>query len=228
MPPVILASASPARQSLLRRHGIAFDVCASQVRELRGRGRTLRETVLANARRKAEAVARRCPGRVILAADTMIEFGGRLFGKPASRAMALRWMEAWAGRQHRLGTGVVLLCGNQVRTRFVVTRVQIRALDRATFRRRLATTDPTRMAGGYAIRRGRDPLIERISGSHSNVVGLPMEVVAPWLRRWSGAGRGETATSRKRATGATSPSQSAPRRGSSESRPRSTGPQRPT
>lgn len=180
---LILASASAARQGLLRAAGVSFEVSPARVRELQGRGRTLRETVLENARRKAAPIARRNPDRIVLAADTLIEFAGRLYGKPASRRAAEALLARLAGRTHRLATGVCLRVGRIRVLRCVVTEVTVRALELGRLRRILAADEPTRYAGGYAIRRGRDPLIERIRGSFTNVVGLPMEIVLPMLRR---------------------------------------------
>src|SRR5262245_50407356 len=112
---LILASASPARAGLLRSAGIRFKIVPSRARELKGRGLTLRQAVLANARLKAAPVARRFPEDWVLAADTMIEFEGRLYGKPRDRKAALALLGAMAGRTHRLATGVVLRRGSRKR-----------------------------------------------------------------------------------------------------------------
>jgi septum formation protein len=136
---------------------------------------------LANAVRKARAVSKRFPGGWVLAADTMIEFSGRLYGKPRDRRQAIGWMTRLTGKVHRLATGVVLRKDRVEIRRVVLTRVKLRALDRAELGRVLRR--PDQLAGGYAIRRGRDPLVERIWGSFTNVVGLPMETVLPLLRR---------------------------------------------
>ncbi len=175
---IVLASASPARRALLRAARVPFDAVPSGVPEHSGRGLTLRAAVLANAERKAAAVARAHPGRWVLAADTMLEFGGRLYGKPASRKAAVALLARMAGRWHVLATGVVLRRGSRGWRGVVRTRIRIRRLDAAAIDRLVGRSDPTGAAGGYRIRKGRDPLIERIEGSHSNVVGLPME----WLR----------------------------------------------
>lgn len=177
----ILASGSEARRRLLK--GYRFRVVPSRVREVRRR--TLHDTVVANARKKAEAVARKNPDAWVLAADTMIEFGGRIYGKPRNRKAALRLLRLLAGGTHVLATGVVLQ-----KNRFRITRA---AESRVTFRSNppiekiLKKQDPTRFAGGYAIRPKNDPLIERVEGSVTNVIGLPMEIVEPLLRSLPGA-----------------------------------------
>src|SRR5262245_3707970 len=178
---LILASASPARQQLLREAGVPFEVMPSRARELRGRGRTLAATVLENALRKSRSAARRNPDRWVLAADTMIEFRGRIYGKPPTRKAALDLARKLSGKTHELATGVVLRRGARVLKRAVISKVRVRRLDDAALRRILAEGDPTRVAGGYRVKERRDPLIERIEGSFTNVIGLPMEWLLPRL-----------------------------------------------
>ncbi len=179
MPVVILASASPARRQLLRDAGFEFEVLASRVRELRGRGRSLEETVVENARRKAGWAARRAPGRWVLAADTMIEFEGGLYGKPSGRRDGVALLARMAGKRHVLATGVVLRRDERAIVKVARSTVTLRPLDRT----RIASivNAPERYAGGYAAIESDDPLVERIDGSFTNVVGLPMEIVGPLL-----------------------------------------------
>jgi septum formation protein len=171
----ILASASTGRRQLLK--GYAFRVVPSGVREVRRKG--LRSTCVANARLKAGAVARRFPTDWVLAADTMIAFGGRIYGKPRDLKAARRLLGRLSGRTHVLGTGVVLQKGTFRIVKYVTSRVTLRKdppLDRI-----LAKGDAVKYAGGYAIRLRNDPLIERVDGSVSNVIGLPLEAVRPLL-----------------------------------------------
>jgi septum formation protein len=179
---LILASASPARRRLLREAGVPFEVLRSRARELRGRGRTLAATVMENALRKSRAAARLHPMRWVLAADTMIAFRGRIYGKPASRKAAVDLARRLSGTTHELATGVVLRRGGRILKRAVVSRVHVRRLDDGSLRRLFRNSDPTTVAGGYRVSPRRDPLIERIEGSFTNVVGLPMEWVLPRLR----------------------------------------------
>ena len=172
----ILASSSAARKELLK--GFRFRVVEPGVREIRRR--TLRDTVLANARRKAEAVARQHPSTWVLAADTMIAYGGKIYGKPRDRKAAVRLLTLMAGRTHMLGTGVVLQKDRFRIERYVTSRVTLRP--DPPVEKLLRRYDPTRFAGGYAIRPENDPLIEKIEGSVTNVIGLPMERVGPLLR----------------------------------------------
>ena len=177
----ILASASPARRKLLREAGFRFRVVPSCSRETK-RG-TLREAVMENARRKAAAISKLHPDDWVLAADTMIEFRGRVYGKPRDAEDSVRLMRRLAGETHSLMTGVVLQRGKRVRRIADRSRVTFRPLTHEQIDRILRHHEATRFAGGYAIRRGRDPVVEKVEGSFTNVVGLPMEKIVPVLRR---------------------------------------------
>jgi septum formation protein len=172
----ILASASPSRKKLLK--GYRFRVVPPGIREVR-RG-TLQATVVANAKRKADAVAQRFPDEWVLAADTMIAFGGRIYGKPRDRKAAVRLLRSLAGKTHVLGTGAVLQKGRFRIVKFVTSKVTLH--DDPPIERLVARMDPTKFAGGYCIRPKNDPLIARIDGSVSNVIGLPLEALGPFLR----------------------------------------------
>ena len=115
----ILASASPSRKKLLK--GYRFRVVPPGVREVR-RG-TLQATVVANAKLKADAVARRHPDEWVLAADTMIAYGGRIYGKPRDRKAAVRLLRSLAGKTHVLATGAVLQKGKFRIVKFVTSKV---------------------------------------------------------------------------------------------------------
>jgi MAF protein len=173
----ILASASTSRRKLLKGH--RFRVAPSGVREVRRK--TLQATCVTNARLKADAVARRFPTEWVLAADTMISYGGRIYGKPRDRKAAVRLLRTLAGATHTLGTGVVLQKGSFRIVKFVTTKVTLH--DDPPVEKIVARTDPMKYAGGYAIREKNDPLIRRIDGSRSNVIGLPMEFLEPLLRK---------------------------------------------
>jgi septum formation protein len=173
----ILASASDSRRKLLK--GYSFRVVPSGVREVRREG--LKTTCVTNARLKADAVAARFPTEWVLAADTMIAYGGKIYGKPRDRKAAAALLRRLSGRTHVLGTGVVLQKGMFRIVKYVTSRVTLH--DAPPIDEIVRKTDPTRYAGGYAIKEKNDPLIARIDGSRSNVIGLPMELLGPLLRR---------------------------------------------
>jgi MAF protein len=173
----ILASASTSRRKLLQ--GYEFRVVPSGVREVRRGG--LKTTCVTNARRKADAVAARFPTEWVLAADTMIAYGGKIYGKPRDRKAAAALLRKLSGRTHVLGTGVVLQKGSFRIVKYVTSKVTLR--QNPPIETIVKKSDPTRYAGGYAIREKNDPLIAHIDGSRSNVIGLPMELLGPLLKR---------------------------------------------
>ena len=173
----ILASASTSRKKLLK--GFRFRVVPSGVREVRRK--TLQATCVTNARLKADAVSRRFPTEWVLAADTMISYGGRIYGKPRDRKAAVRLLRSLAGATHTLGTGVVLQKGSFRIVKYVTSKVTFH--DDPPVEKIVAKGDPTKYAGGYAIREKNDPLIRSIQGSRSNVIGLPLEFLGPLLRK---------------------------------------------
>jgi len=176
----ILASASPARAELLKRY--RFQVVPSGVREVRRK--TLRDTCIANAKLKAETVAKKHPDTWVLAADTLVELGGKLYGKPRDKKAALKLLQTLSGKTHTLGTGVVLQKNAFQIVKFVTSQVTFR--QDPPIEKLLRSYDPTRFAGGYAIKEKDDPLVERVDGSVSNVIGLPMETIEPLLRNLNG------------------------------------------
>jgi septum formation protein len=111
----------------------------------------------------------------------MIAYGGKIYGKPRDRKAAVRLLRSLAGATHTLGTGIVLQKGSFRIVKYVTSRVTLH--DDPPVEKIVARTDPTQYAGGYAIRAKNDPLIRRIDGSVSNVIGLPMELLEPLLRK---------------------------------------------
>ncbi len=183
---IILASASPRRQQLLREMGCEFHVETASVPELHTEDLTARELALVNAYRKARVIAKSNPDYLVIGADTLVFLGSRLFGKPESRAEAIRMIGELQGVTHQVVTGVCLL---HLRTHRQVsfaqtTSVTFRPLDRAAIEHYLGKIDPFDKAGAYAIQESGDLIVERIEGSYTNVVGFPMERIREVLARW--------------------------------------------
>jgi septum formation protein len=178
--PLVLASASPRRRELLAAAGIPFRVDAADIPEIRRRGESPLAFARRLAREKAQAVAARHPQARVLAADTVVVLGERALGKPRNTAEATRMLRALSGREHTVVTAFTLLApGRPPRTRAVRTRVVFRPLSRAEIDAYVATGDPLDKAGAYAIQGGAAGMIDRVSGSYTNVVGLPLaEVLA--------------------------------------------------
>lgn len=187
LPPVILASASPRRAELLRQLGVEFTVVASDASELHDQQLTARELSLVNAYRKARVVAKKFPDALVLGADTLVYADTTLFGKPENLEDAFRMLENLQGRSHQVVTAVCLLNLRHHRQRVFSdqTQVTFRPLDEALIRRYLAKVNPLDKAGAYAIQEEGDLIVERISGSYTNVVGLPVEKLRDELEAWS-------------------------------------------
>jgi septum formation protein len=184
---LILASASPRRQALLREMLPHFDVTACQRAEPQHKpaGLSALAWVQALAYYKARGVAEAQPGRWVLGADTIVVCGESLLGKPADEADAARMLALQAGRPSVVITGVCLMrMGGTVQRLFLVdsTRVWMRA-DPQEVAAYLRSGDWQGKAGAYGIQDVGDRLVERIEGSFSNVVGLPVERLAHVLRR---------------------------------------------
>ena len=180
---LILASASPRRADLLREAGILFRVAPAHIDEDVRTGESPEAYVERLAREKAEAVHAASPDAFVLGADTTVVVDAAILGKPADRAEAARMLELLAGRSHRVLTGVVLLGpADFVRAAVVSTEVTFSRLSGADIAWYVNTGEPLDKAGAYAIQGGASRFVERIDGSFSNVVGLPMELVGTWCR----------------------------------------------
>ena len=182
---IVLASASPRRRELLASLGVAFEVRTAEVEEDHHPEFTARELALVNATRKALAVSRQFPDRLVLGADTLVTLAGRLFGKPADVAEAERMLEALQGGTHQVVTGVCLACESAgFKHVFAeITDVTFNRLTTREIRDYLALIHPLDKAGAYAIQEHGKRIVERIDGSYSNVVGLPVERLGLELAR---------------------------------------------
>lgn len=184
-PPLILASASPRRRELLAQLGVPFEVIPCALPEPEGPPTEVTPASWAEALAyfKARSVAGEHPGRWVLGADTIVVCAGQLLGKPADLADARRMLELQAGRSSQVITGVALVKVGAAESRIVaheVTRVWMRD-DPVERERYLASGDWRGKAGAYGIQDVQDRLVERLAGSFSNVVGLPLELVGRLL-----------------------------------------------
>ncbi len=187
LPALILASASPRRAELLRQLGLDFKVVASDSPEIHHEQLTAWEVSQINAYRKARAVAKRFPDALVLAADTLVYMETRLYGKPATLEAAYEMLEQLEGRTHHVVTAICLLHLREHRQRVFAetTAVTFRPLDAVQIRRYLTRVNPLDKAGAYAIQEEGDLLVEKVSGSYTNVVGLPMERLTAELQTWA-------------------------------------------
>jgi septum formation protein len=177
----VLASASPRRAELLARAGIDFDTRPAHVDETPWPGEEPEAHVRRLAEAKARAVAVDHRGALVLGSDTIVVLDGRILGKPLDADEARAMLRALSGRAHDVLTGVALVIGDEARVDVCRTRVWFRTLTAAEIDGYVATGEPMDKAGAYGIQGGAARFVERIEGSRSNVVGLPVEVVRAML-----------------------------------------------
>ena len=186
---LILASASPRRQELLRNVGIAYRVQASEIPEIPLAGETPRDCAVRLAREKALAVGQRFSNDVVLGADTIVVVDGAMLGKPANETDAARMLRLLSGRTHEVITGVCVVATTktgkrEMRTASETTVVTMAKLSEQDIASYVATGEPMDKAGGYAIQGIASRWIPRIEGDYSNVVGLPVALVWNMLQEF--------------------------------------------
>ena len=186
LPPLILASASPRRSDLLRELGVEFQVIPGHAEEIHREQMTAGELSQINAYRKARGIAKQFPDALVLGADTLVYLGTTLFGKPANLAAARAMLAQLQGHTHQVVTGVCLfhLRGHRCRIFAENTAVTFRPLTAAQIDDYLQRMNPLDKAGAYAIQEHGERIVEKISGSFSNVVGLPLERLRAELDSW--------------------------------------------
>jgi septum formation protein len=177
---IVLASASPRRAELLESAGIRFTVIPGDIDETPFHEEDPVAHVLRLAEGKACEVASRAEGRFFIGADTIVLCDGEIMGKPCDTADADRMLRRLSGRTHQVITGFALLdrsTGNVI-SRSVSTDVTFKSLTDAEIAAYVSTGCPLDKAGAYAIQGGAAYMVEKIDGSYTNVVGLPLcEVV---------------------------------------------------
>ncbi|HEX6507357.1 MAG TPA: Maf family protein [Chloroflexota bacterium] len=172
---LILASGSPRRRDLLHRLGVAFEVVPSAVDERRPRrGEAPEHYALSLARDKVAEVSRAIPGAIVIGADTVVTIDGCILGKPKDAEDALATLRLLRGRVHQVITGVAINCGGQERADFAVSNVAMVDAEDDELRAYISTGEPMDKAGSYAVQERGARLVERVEGSFSNVVGLPL------------------------------------------------------
>ena len=173
---LILASASPRRLDLLARIGVVPDaVVPAEIDESVPRDELPRDHALRLAREKAEAIAASEPDALVLAADTVVAVGRRILPKVEDEDTLRACMKLLSGRRHRVMTGVALAAPAQpLRTRLVETTIAMKPLSSEEIDYYAAHGEWRGKAGGYALQGYGEVYVRYISGSYSNVVGLPL------------------------------------------------------
>jgi septum formation protein len=185
---LILASASPRRQELLRNAGIEFRVQPTDIPEDPLPGESPKVCAERLAREKARVIALQHPRDFVLGADTIVVVEGQMLGKPTDAEDAARMLRLLSGRSHRVTTGVCLIGpapGGQpafVDVRSETTLVNMAPLSDADIHYYISSGEPMDKAGAYAIQGLASRWISRIEGDYANVVGLPVALVFRMLR----------------------------------------------
>ncbi|MFN0059471.1 MAG: Maf family protein [Planctomycetota bacterium] len=187
---VLLASASPRRQELLAMAGFVVVVFPPQVDEAREPGEELAVMVERLARAKAADVRRRCGAEFAslpcVAADTMVALDGTSIGKPRDAAHAAEILRVLRARPHDVLTGFCVLRGARARSGVVRSRVWMRDASAQAIAAYVATGEPLDKAGAYGIQGAGAAFVQRVDGSFTNVVGLPLEEVIAAIAEVSG------------------------------------------
>ena len=181
---IVLASGSPRRKQLLEMLRIPFRVIAPDVDEHVLPGETPDAYVTRLSRAKAQAVLPRAPGEVILAADTTVVLGGRIFEKPTSPAHAVEMLQQLQGKTHEVLTAVAVAENGRLEQALDVSRVTFRPNTRGVLEEYVATGEPLDKAGAYAIQGLGAPLIERVEGDFFGVMGLPLRLALDLLAKF--------------------------------------------
>jgi septum formation protein len=184
---LVLASASPRRQELLRNACIPFTLQPAEIDETPLDGELPRACAERLAQKKALAVARNRPEDCVLGADTIVVIDGEILNKPQDAGDATRMLRLLSGRTHEVITAVCIMRpairpGERARTASETTRVTMCEISDAEIADYIATGEPMDKAGGYAIQGIASRWIPRIEGDYCNVVGLPVALVFRMLR----------------------------------------------
>jgi septum formation protein len=186
-PELILASASPRRRQLLESAGVVFAVLPADIDEAPRAGESPRALVLRLAAEKARAVSARLaagPRRLVLGSDTIVVLGEEVLGKPRDAEHAVALLTRILGRRHTVFTGVAVVdaASGEVRSCCVASEVEMRAASAAEVRAYVAGGEPLDKAGAYALQGEGRRFVERVIGSETNVIGLPLDETLALLR----------------------------------------------
>ena len=171
---IILASQSPRRAELLRQMGIEFRLEPARVDETVHADERAADYVERVAVAKAQAVHSRFPDLPVLGADTAVVLNQTILGKPRDREDGIRMLLSLSGRPHEVLTGVAVAAAGATHYRLNVSRVTFRDVSEQEAAAYWASGEPADKAGGYAVQGLAAASIERIEGSYSGIMGLPL------------------------------------------------------
>lgn len=180
---MILASGSPRRRELLTQVGITYMVNPSTYREESPKKKEPEKFVQAQAVGKACDVAEKYPGQWVLGADTIVVVDGEILGKPRNGKEAADMLHLLSDRKHSVFTGIALVRDKEIHTKVVETKVWFRRLSDKEIKNYVASGEPLDKAGAYGIQGRAAAFVDKINGSYTNVVGLPLSQVCKMLAK---------------------------------------------
>ena len=170
---IILASRSPRREELLKKICAEFLIEPCDAEEVTN-AENPASLAVANAKLKAETVAKKFPNDIVIGADTIVVLDGKIFGKPADGCGAFTMLKELSAKRHEVITGLAIVTGDKTFTAFEVTEVFFGEMSDEDIVNYVATGEPLDKSGSYALQGGMAPFIEKIHGDWANVVGLPL------------------------------------------------------
>ena len=180
----ILASQSPRRRELLAMLGLEFEIFTADIDETMDPALSAEEAVAAVCERKARAVGEGHPGRLIVAADTIVVVDGKILGKPHCEDEARQMLHSLSGRSHRVMTGFCLWRDGACETHVETTKLWFRDLSDGEIDAYVATGSPMDKAGAYGFQDQAAVFVQRLEGDYYNVMGLPLCALTQALRKW--------------------------------------------
>jgi septum formation protein len=182
--PFILGSGSPRRRELLGQIMSDYSVEVSDAEEIFSHPKGTLALVMENARIKASSVAQSNLQHWVLGADTLVALEERVLGKPKSIGEATEMLQFLSGQTHQVSTGLCLINRtlDYEETRVETSQVTFKEINDSTIAEYFKEVNPLDKAGSYAIQTRPDLIIKKFEGSHSNVIGLPLELLEGWLR----------------------------------------------
>lgn len=180
---LVLASSSPRRRELLSMCGLAFDIKAADIDEDSFLGRAPERLVRDLSFEKAATIARHIPGAAVLGADTIVVLDGEILGKPKDKADAAAMLQKLQGRTHSVIGGFTILSDGERLTETCETKVSFIKLTPQEINAYVATGEPMDKAGAYGAQGIGASFVDKIEGSYTNVVGLPLKECLAALRR---------------------------------------------
>lgn len=176
-PEIVLASASPRRADILNKYGISFSQIASGAEE--PGAFFVEAAAMSNAETKAKDISGQYPDKIVISADTVIEFEQEVIGKPADLEDAVHILKRLSGKTHFVTTGVCILYPpEQVNILFAdISKVTFKAIDDSVIQEYISRVNVLDKAGAYALQECPELIIESVIGDPENVIGLPLRAV---------------------------------------------------